>query len=510
MVELRNPLFIKFKANPNKDFAEQLSDLFLKPLRKANTYLKCDVSLLKKNSEQGVLTKTSSTIEKIASYIFVCTFGLVTTLIGLLMCKISRTHFESCKAVEALLQNQKHVLAQKPVLPPVTLQKIENKLLEADAVQEATPPTPQELETTLHVINDFSYRFQKELTSKESNVISPFCLYSNLCMVLKGMPHEKKGECLKALGIKNGELNESRLLASVGHLYNKYKDNLFSAMLSKGDVNSYYHDTIKKVLNGEIIPISTNVKEQVNKWVSDKTQGRIKELVKEDVGDVSSVLLTALLFQILWKTPFKPNETTEWKFNCSDGSQSDVMFMKQTDNFETHEANDYKMLKIQGKDPNSFIAFYVPKKPKLATPISLEALEEKLTPEEISLAFSTAVVKKRELIMPLLDIKSNYSFAHETIEKLGFPINEELVNLCPKSQLSKMIHETTFLANEKGATVAAATTGMLKSVNVAKSFMLDRNFIFIAYVDGMQVCRGRVMDDKGLVKKDKYAEIKDL
>ncbi len=70
----------------------------------------------------------------------------------------------------------------------------------------------------------------------------------------------------------------------------------------------------------------------VNLWVSDRTAGRIDELIPPDVIDPTTrlVLTNAVYFRAAWQVEFDPDETADGPFHLEGGAVASVPMMRQT------------------------------------------------------------------------------------------------------------------------------------------------------------------------------------
>ena len=86
--------------------------------------------------------------------------------------------------------------------------------------------------------------------------------------------------------------------------------------------------------------------ENINAWVSEKTHGKIEEIVKEIGANTVMYLINALYFKAAWTTAFNEENTREGVFTLSDGTETTADFMSFS---EEEEAPDffYKFIDIR-------------------------------------------------------------------------------------------------------------------------------------------------------------------
>src|SRR4030067_846938 len=86
----------------------------------------------------------------------------------------------------------------------------------------------------------------------------------------------------------------------------------------------------------------------INKWVSDQTEDRIKDLIPFGAIDSLTrlVLTNAIYFNAAWQYPFKENATENGNFYLLNGTKITVPMMKQTESFGYAEGNGYQAVEL--------------------------------------------------------------------------------------------------------------------------------------------------------------------
>lgn len=93
----------------------------------------------------------------------------------------------------------------------------------------------------------------------------------------------------------------------------------------------------------------------INTWVSNKTDGKIEEVLSyEDIG-AEFFLANAINFQGFWKFPFDPDETKNFYFNNEDSTMSQVLTM-----FDNGISDDAPSKKFKYLFTDTFKAVKVP------------------------------------------------------------------------------------------------------------------------------------------------------
>jgi serpin B len=219
---------------------------------------------------------------------------------------------------------------------------------------------------------------------------------------------------------------------------------------------------------------------EINKWVREKTHGKISDLVSPGALANSRALLTnAVYFHGKWAYEFPKNETRQENFHLAGGGEKKVQMMHQSsipgayrkgDGFEA-AALDYKsshirlyaILPSQGKSPEQVLAN-----------ISMEQLKG-----------SAAGGIKLDLRLPrfTLDYEEDLK---DSLSRMGmaaaFQPGADFAPMgSPNFFIGGVIHKTRLEVDEEGTTAAAATGVRMAptSVPVMKTLVFNRPFALL-------------------------------
>ena len=236
--------------------------------------------------------------------------------------------------------------------------------------------------------------------------------------------------------------------------------------------------------------------EAINKWVMDKTEGKIVDLISEDVisDQVKAILVNAIYFKGNWVHKFNPELTSDENFYLNNGIIKSVKMMKLY--------NKRLNLKV---NPNN-IAATVCELPYTGHQIAMTVIlpNEGININQIENSLS------KETISKILNQQNHYPKVNVFIPKFKFEKTIELSDLLIKMgasdmfdsykanfsgmtdsvnglYISKVIHKAIINLNEVGTEAAAASA----SVIVTRSAMFDdelpidficnRPFLFIIH-----------------------------
>jgi len=91
-------------------------------------------------------------------------------------------------------------------------------------------------------------------------------------------------------------------------------------------------------------PDATN---KINKWVSDKTEGKIPQLFGEQISpDTIFMILSSLYFKGSWKREFSVKHTGQFCWETSTGCNEDVKFMRERAYFPMYTGENFMVIDV--------------------------------------------------------------------------------------------------------------------------------------------------------------------
>lgn len=86
--------------------------------------------------------------------------------------------------------------------------------------------------------------------------------------------------------------------------------------------------------------------DRINAWVSEKTEGRIEDILNSLPGGAVMVLLNAIYFQGDWTAAFDPEDTHPGTFTRGDGSTVTAELMSRDGTFGYRRGTDHQVVEI--------------------------------------------------------------------------------------------------------------------------------------------------------------------
>jgi serpin B len=225
----------------------------------------------------------------------------------------------------------------------------------------------------------------------------------------------------------------------------------------------------------------------INDWVSNQTEGRIKDLIPE--GRITEwtrlVLTNAIYFNAAWKYPFEEGVTSDGPFYLLDGGQVTVSMMKQTESFGYTDGEGYQAVELRYDGDELSMVILLPEDG------NFEAFEEALNAEQVDTITGGLQNTRVLLTMPRFEFESQFSLK-DTLSVMGMPIafspydadfsgmNGRLGT--ERLFISNVMHKAFVSVDEAGTEAAAATAVIVNVTSVPESpieVTIDRPFIFL-------------------------------
>lgn len=222
----------------------------------------------------------------------------------------------------------------------------------------------------------------------------------------------------------------------------------------------------------------------INGWVEDKTEDRIKELLKPGIvtADTRLVLVNAIYFNASWANKFEPSETKDAPFTTADGTQVNVPTMHQNDMMPYVAGDGFQAAAIPYDGNEMELLVIAPTKGTFAS------FEASLTGESVLGIMAGLQQTQVKLAFPKLKTEGAFELK-QPLEALGmkaaFGDAADFTGIAPGLSISEVVHKTFLALDEKGTEAAAATAVVMRESSAPADpvvMNLDRPFI-MAVVD---------------------------
>jgi Serine protease inhibitor len=357
-------------------------------------------------------------------------------------------------------------------------------------------PISIELEEKVGTDNAFAFDLFKTTyrLAEESNVfVSPLSVNWALSMTMngaKGTTLEEVKDVLRAEGYSLDDINaynkslrealvtvdKSTTLSIANSIW---YNNLYTFENDFISVNRDSYDAEIRAADFN----SSNTVNQINDWVSNKTNKKIPKIIEELSPDAMICLINAIYFKGIWREKFNANATKNEDFYAEDGvSMGKVKMMNQTNHFaySGDENCGYLMLPY-GNGAFSMIVMLPHEGEKVDDVIS--NLDSKSWDNAMNMDSYEVTLR-----LPCFKAECSYEMQEDILPDMGMIVPfTEFANFggmikSPPIMISKVIHKTFIEVNEEGTEAAAATLveGMVGAPPPAPKidYVVNRPFAF--------------------------------
>lgn len=436
----------------------------------------------------------------------IITFVLCLSMtIGVLSGCVQEKPIESKRPIESVepVETMEPVESTSPVEstePTETIEPVETT--EPTEVTDPFEPTESTLKGNTFDEKLVNYINEQEL-GKDNYVMSPMSFKMALSLLVEGAEGETLEELLNVLGVETVEsirgicLYPFLVSKRIDDKYTEYltlnpylkdreseeyKEKAPKLMISNsvwknnsdlGEIVEDYKKAIKRYYEGTTETLDADkMKETINQWASDKTNGMIPGIVDDSVANMSTVLVNAIYIKDGWLDSFSKSMTEKGTFKAIDGSETEKEYMQNTDSYRYYEDDETKLVVIP--TTYGFEVVYVIG--------SRDNIEEKLTKAEY---------EEVHVRIPKLDLESSLDngilvdFLKEAGVKKSFTSDADFSKMCTTPiNVSDIIQKAKIKTDEDGIEGAAVTAIVMEKTCVSidptepKEFNANEPFSF--------------------------------
>jgi serpin B len=359
--------------------------------------------------------------------------------------------------------------------------------------------------------NQFALELYGKLREKEGNLfLSPYSISTALALTFTGARGRTESQMAEVLHFPVGTANKrkSNLLSNrrqfadmfgkvISNLNERGKEGGYELSVAnalwpqKGyDFLDEFIEIIKTNYDGRLnevdfITATEEARRTINAWVEEKTNDKIKELIKPGVLDSMTrlVLTNAIYFKGNWARQFEEEKTRNAPFTLVSGEKVDVPMMYQTAEFNYMEDESVQVLELPYVDEELSLIILLPKDSN-----GLGGLEKKFNEENLSEWLGGLHKLKVIVSIPKFKMTSQFSLA-AVLKSMGmveaFTDAADFAGMNGNRDLSisAVIHKAYVDINEEGTEAAAATGVTMRLTSVGPTptpvFRADHPFLFL-------------------------------
>ena len=365
--------------------------------------------------------------------------------------------------------------------------------------------------------NAFALDLYERLSPKEGNLFfSPYSISTALAMTYAGAREETAEQMADVLHF---DLEYETLHPAFADLSEHFQSiqqagnvalNIANALWIQQDFEllEQFLDTVKEHYDAGLFQVNfagatEEARVQINNWVEEYTNGKIKNLLAPGVLTALTrlVLTNAIYFKGDWAIQFEEESTKEEPFCVTPEHEVPVLMMTQTNTFKYGEDDLIQILQMPYKGEELSMTILLPKEKD-----GLAKLEKELHTEQLTNWLSQLFSRDVEVFLPKFKLTSQFSLAG-TLKDMGmtdaFSDSADFSGIEPGRQLniSEVIHKAFVEVNEEGTEAAASTAVVFELTSVAEPhpilvFKADHPFIFLIQDNqtGSILFMGRIMN----------------
>jgi len=229
----------------------------------------------------------------------------------------------------------------------------------------------------------------------------------------------------------------------------------------------------------------------INRWISEETEGRIRDVVRDLPETTRLVLSNAVYFNAQWDQPFDQDRTRDEPFHLLGGGQENVPLMHQQDEFGYTEGDGYQAIQLPYLNRQMAMVVLLPAEGRF------REIEEWLAGNWVQEVVSGFAEHEVILTMPKFRFETPVLSLKETLRTMGMPdafspddadfsdITEP--HSGPSLYIEDVLHKAFIDVNERRTEAAAATVvkappGMTREELTKPPpivMKIDRPFVFL-------------------------------
>jgi len=365
-------------------------------------------------------------------------------------------------------------------------------VIKSKGVGIINPNPPDEVETMSGDFDTDLFKASFGASENKNVVVSPFSVKMALSMAAQGANGKTLEEMNKVIGLDETSNEYFRRLIEDAAKDGDITLNIANSVwLRQGlQFNPAYMDILDSYYMAQAFTLdfgNPSSKDTINKWVSEKTNGKIEEIVDEIKPLDIAFLINAIYFNANWSTPFEQGLTSKKDFTLLDGSKVKADLMSKTAYLLYQENNEFQAVELPyGEDERYVMRVYLPKEDvkfeKFVNSIDKEILQqwgENFSSMKGVLElpkFKTEYSSSMKDILISMGIKEAFNPNSADFSKM---VTVEGQNV----YISEVMHKTYIDVNEKGTEAAAATSIEMSATSGPQpeemfEMIVDRPFVF--------------------------------
>ena len=306
--------------------------------------------------------------------------------------------------------------------------------------------------------------------------ICPYGVKSSLSMVINGAKGRTLDQLAKTLGYPTADVGA--INKNCQQLADALKSGTSDDMMTVANAlwlstidkaNPTYVRRVKSAYRADANTVNfadRTATEKINRWVKDKTHGRITKMnARIDPKNTAALITNIVDFLGIWQYPFDPHDTTPQQWTDVYGRSSQVMMMSGIKRFvDYYPGGDICAIQMPYRQTDWNMTLMMP------LDMNIQQFVNKITAEKLKYVNDHFIHDLSSIYVPRFEISTELDLI-PSLKSLGltepFSPNADLsgmfANKRQGSSLSPVMQQCRLTCNEEGTKATASTlTGLLK------------------------------------------------
>ncbi|KAF1389794.1 hypothetical protein PFLUV_G00077230 [Perca fluviatilis] len=228
---------------------------------------------------------------------------------------------------------------------------------------------------------------------------------------------------------------------------------------------------------------STKSADTINKYVEEKTNGKIDQLVEDLDANTFMCLISYIYYKGKWATQFDPKLTKQDDFNVDENTKVSVDMMNLEDRLHTYHDRELNTTVLQLPFNSSYSML-------LMLPDVMATLENAISPNHVTKWLKAMMRPRRhDVYIPKFSIRTSYKL-NDVLTEMGmtdmFDGHADLGGIYEEDwfglTVSKLVHKATLDVDETGAEAAASTAILIGRTSDLPGDVLKFNRPFMVII----------------------------
>ena len=360
--------------------------------------------------------------------------------------------------------------------------------------------------------NEFAVKFYKNLPVGENTFFSPTSMYVAFSALYEGARGNTAAQMQDVFGLDPNDETRHNSTADVMASINRDDPDAILEVANALWIADWFtpSQSYLDVARGTYLAtvetvnfVGDDTVDKINQWASDKTRGKIKEVITPGAvdGSTAMVINNAMYFKGTWVQQFPKPDTRESDFWTGDTRSVKTDFMNVEGSFEYVRSDGAQVLKMPYRGGGLSMLVILPDERG-----GLAELTEALSAEQISKWSANLQRSEVSVSMPKFEMGRSYGLK-PILMGMGMTdaFISELANLRGIGQgsgglfVAKALHDTYINVDELGTEATAVTTIIIEQSGPPPSilrFEANHPFLFAIQDDetGMILFMGSIAD----------------